>query len=148
MWASLAAGASRFLASRSLSLVLIAAVAGAGWWIYTDIKQAGADEQALKQALEANSQWQARLDRIQAEQAESRKLLSQINDRLQMQQQRNRERADRLKASLSELGQQSATVRKYLSQRMPRALVERLCNAGQFSGAASQELCGTHPPDR
>lgn len=139
MLARLMAWGGGFLASKAVTVVLLAALAGAGSYVLYVIKDRGALEAKLNQAEQIADDWKTQADNIQ----DLRDRFDRLDQELAAARRERRQLAQSVDREIGRLRRELPSVDDYLSRRAPPELVRVLCNDGTIDPASPD--CAADP---
>lgn len=132
MWGKLLGWGSSFLASKGITIALLAACAGGVWYYTQQAEERGRLEQKLEEANADTREWSERFDRLQAD----RKLFAQFDSQLEQIRNERRRVSEDVEAAIEQLRRTNEQVNIYLNHRAPDALARILCESGLVEPAA------------
>lgn len=124
----------KFLASRAVTVVLMAALAGAGTYVVYVIKDRGALQERLAQEQETNRAWAEHVEAIRA----LEKRFDEYDQELAEARQHRAELARTVDREIEGLRREIPSVDDFLSRRAPPELVRVLCEDGTIAETASE----------
>lgn len=127
------------LASKTVTVVLMAALAGAGTYVLYVIKDRGALQERIAQEQDNARAWAERFDELQADREWRERMDQELTD-----SRRARERLARsVDQQIEELRREQPDVEDFLGRRAPGELVRVLCDDGTLAQTAPE--CSRDP---
>lgn len=121
-----------FLASKAVTVALIAVLSGAGLYVVHVIKDRGVQQEQLRHERQTNRAWQERYDGLQADRA----LFARFDEALEAERRERQVLSRQMDRKLEELRVEIPDVDDYLSTRAPDELVRVLCEEGTIARTA------------